>query len=67
MTATTDESDDWNVDVSCDMGNGMSVFVGADDAGGGASLLASYADYSDVEVGAKDYKEGMTLQLSFAF
>ncbi len=49
------------------MGNGMSVFVGADDAGGGASLLASYADDSDVEVGAKDYKEGMTLQLSFAF
>ncbi|MGB1337478.1 MAG: porin, partial [Planktomarina sp.] len=59
--------------------NGMSVFVGADDAGddtyaglsydlgGGASLLASYADDSDDEVGAKDYKEGMTFQLSFAF
>ena len=67
MTATTDESDDWNVDVSYDMGNGMSVFVGANNAGGGASLLASYTDDSDDEVSAKDYKEGMTLQLSFAF
>jgi hypothetical protein len=67
VTATTDESDDWNVDVSYDMGNGISVFVGADDAGGGASLLASYTDDSDDEVSAKDYKEGMTLQLSFAF
>ena len=59
VTVATDESDDWNVDVSYDMGNGMSVFVGADDAGddtyaglsydlgGGASLLASYADDSD--------------------
>ena len=55
----TDERDDRNVDVSYDMGNGMSVFVVADDAGkdtydglscdlgGGASLLASYADDSD--------------------
>ena len=67
MTATTDESDDWNVGVSYDIGNGMSVFVGADYAGGGASLLASYTDDSDDEVSAKDYKEGMTLQLSFAF
>ena len=84
VTVATDESDDWNVDVSYDMGNGMSVFVGADDAGddtyaglsydlgGGASLLASYADdsdndESDDEVGAKDYKEGMTFELSFAF
>ena len=55
--------------MSYDMGNGMSVFVGADDAGddnhaglsydlgGGASLLASYADDSGDEVGAKDYKK----------
>ena len=66
------------------MGNGMNLFIGADDGvedtyaglsydlGGGASLLASYADDndnddSDDEVGAKDYKEGMTFQLSFAF
>ena len=40
--------------------------------GGGASPLASYADdsdndESDDEVGAKDYKEGMTFELSFAF
>ena len=84
MTVATDESDDWNVDVSYDMGNGIIVFVGADDAGddtyaslsydlgSGASLLASCADDSDNddsddEVGAKDYKEGMTFQLSFAF
>jgi hypothetical protein len=42
------------------------------DLGGGASLLASYAkdndnDDNDDEVGAKDYKEGLTFQLSFAF
>jgi len=84
VTVATDESDDWNVDVSYDMGNGMNLFVGADDGGedtyagvsydlgGGASLLASYAndndnDDTDDEVGPKDYKEGMTFQLSFAF
>ncbi|MDB0044762.1 porin, partial [Planktomarina temperata] len=84
VTVATDESQDWNVDVSYDMGNGMNLFVGADDGGkdtyagvsydlgGGASLLASYANDSnntdtDDEVGAKDYKEGMTFQLSFAF
>ena len=84
VTVATDESQDWNVDVSYDMGNGMNLFVGADDGGkdtyagvsydlgGGASLLASYAndsdnDDTDDEVGAKDYKEGMTFQLSFAF
>ena len=66
------------------MGNGLSLFVSADDGGedtyagvtydlgGGASMLASYAndndnDDDDDEVGAKDYKEGMTFQLSFAF
>jgi hypothetical protein len=84
VTVATDESDDWNVDLSYEMGNGMSLFIGADDGGedtyagvsydlgGGASLLASYAkdndnDDNDDEVGAKDYKEGLTFQLSFAF
>ena len=84
LTVATDESQDWNVDVSYEMGNGLSLFVGADDGGedtyagvsydlgGGASMLASYANDSnntdtDDEVGAKDYKEGMTFQLSFAF
>ena len=84
VTVATDESQDWNVDVSYDMGNGMNLFIGADDGGkdtyagvsydlgGGESLLASYADDSnntdtDDEVGAKDYKEGMTFELSFAF
>ena len=84
LTVATDESNDWNVDVSYDMGNDMNLFIGADDGGedtyaglsydlgGGASLLASYADDSDNddsddEVGAKDYKEGMTFELSFAF
>jgi hypothetical protein len=37
------------------------------DLGGGASLLASYADDSNDEVSAKAYKEGMTFQLSLAF
>jgi len=84
LTVATDESQDWNVDVSYEMGNGLSLFLGADDGGedtyagvsydlgGGASLLASYAndndnDDNDDDVGAKDYKEGMTFQLSFAF
>ena len=84
VTVATDEGKDWNVDVSYEMGNGLSLFVGADDGGedtyagvsydlgGGASLLASYANDNsnnddDDEVGAKDYKEGMTFQLSFAF
>ena len=84
LTVATDESNDWNVDVSYDMGNDMNLFIGADDGGrdthaglsydlgGGASLLASYADDSDNddsddEVDAKDYKEGITLQLSFTF
>jgi hypothetical protein len=84
VIVATDESTDWNVDLSYEMGNGMSLFIGADDGGedtyagvsydlgGGASLLASYAkdndnDDNDDEVGAKDYKEGMTFQLSFAF
>ena len=84
VTVATDESDDWNVDLSYEMGNGLSLFVGADDGGedtyavvsydlgGGASMLASYAkdndnDDNDDEVGAKDYKEGLTFQLSFAF
>ena len=59
LTVATDESQDWNVDVSYEMGNGLSLFVGADDGGedtyagvsydlgGGASLLASYANDSD--------------------
>ena len=84
VTVATDESDDWNVDLSYEMGNGMSLFIGADDGGedtyagvsydlgGGASMLASCAkdkdnDDNDDEVGAKDYKEGLTFQLSFAF
>ena len=53
LTVATDESNDWNVDVSYDMGNDMNLFIGADDGGrdthaglsydlgGGASLLAS--------------------------
>ena len=33
VTVATDESDDWNVDVPYDMGNGMNLFIGADDGG----------------------------------
>ena len=59
LTVATDESQDWNVDVSYEMGNGLSLFVGADDGGedtyagvsydlgGGASMLASYANDND--------------------
>lgn len=84
LDVTTDESDDWGIEGSYDMGNGLTVFAGVDDAGddtyvatsydlgGGASVLFSYADDSDDdndddEIGAGDYKAGMTLEVSFAF
>ena len=84
VIVATDESKDWNIDLSYEMGNGLGLFLGADDGGedtyagvsydlgGGASMLASYAkdkdnDDNDDEVGPKEYKEGLTFQLSFAF
>lgn len=59
VTINTDESDDWGLEGSYDVGNGLTVFAGLDDAGddtyvgatydlgGGASVLVSFADDSD--------------------
>ncbi len=82
-TVYTDESDDWGIDASYDVGNGLKVFGGLDDAGdttylaatydlgGGASLLGSFVDTnaanSDDEYGAGDYQEGTTVAVSFSF
>ncbi|GAA3857171.1 porin [Celeribacter arenosi] len=47
------------------------AYIGAEyDLGGGASFLASYGDADeegDDEFGAKDYKDGMTVQLGLSF
>lgn len=83
VTVKTDESDDWAVEGSYDVGNGLTVFAGVADGGedyyvagnydlgGGASLLMSYADDGDAdagdEVGANDYQDGMTVEVSFSF
>jgi predicted porin len=60
-TVKTDESDDWAIEGTYDMGNGLTVAAGLADAGddmyvggtydlgGGASLLVSYADDSDAD------------------
>lgn len=83
VTVGTDESDDWGIDMSYVVGNGLTVFAGLDDGGessyvaasydlgGGAAVLASFADEGPVagddEVGAGDYQDGTTVELSFAF
>ncbi len=84
VTVNTDESDDWGLEGSYDVGNGLVVYAGLDDAGedyylggeydlgGGASLLVSFAedddaDNGDDEIGAQDYQEGTTIELSFEF
>jgi len=68
MTASvkTDEADDWAVEGTYDMGNGLTVAGGVADAGddfyiggsydlgGGAALLVSYADDSDGDEVAGD-------------
>ena len=60
-TVSTDESDDWAIEATYDLGNGLVVAAGLADAGddmyvggtydlgGGASLLVSYADDSDAD------------------
>lgn len=83
VTLSTDEGDDWALEGSYDVGNGIMAYAGVADAGedfyvagtydlgSGASLLVSYADDGDVdsedEIGANDYQEGATVELSFAF
>jgi hypothetical protein len=83
VTANTDESDDWGLEGSYDLGNGLVINAGIDDAGdtnyiagtyglgGGASLLVSFVDTdavnADDEYGAPDYQDGTTVAVSFAF
>ncbi|NVK06962.1 MAG: porin [Marivivens sp.] len=83
VTANTDESDDWGLEGSYDLGNGLKINAGIDDAGdtnyiagtyglgGGASLLVSFVDTdavnADDEYGAPDYQDGTTVAVSFAF
>jgi outer membrane protein OmpU len=83
VKANTDESDDWGLEGSYDLGNGLVINAGLDDAGdttyaagsydlgGGAALLVSFVDTdapnADDEYGAPDYQEGTTVELSFAF
>lgn len=83
LSVYTDESDDWGIETSYDMGNGLSLEVGMVDAGdtsylaatydlgGGASLLASFVDAdvlnADDEYGPSDLQDGTTVELSFAF
>ncbi len=56
-----------------DGGNGEDAYVGVTyDLGGGASALVSYADNGDMdddgdEIGPNDYKEGLTVEVSFSF
>lgn len=61
VTVATDESEDWSIEGSYDVGNGLMVYAGlADggedtyiagtyDLGGGASILVSYADDADLD------------------
>jgi len=83
VTVATDEGDDWSIEGSYDVGNGLTMFAGVADAGedfyvagtyglgGGANLLVSFADDGDNdsedEIGANDYQEGTTVELSFEF
>jgi hypothetical protein len=82
-TISTDEGDDYALEGSYDLGNGAKVFAGVADGGddyyvaasydlgGGASVLASYADDqaddSEDEVGANEYQNGATVELTFTF
>jgi len=77
----TDESDDYGLEASYDVGNGLVVYAGYDngddasyiggiyDLGGNASLAVSYVDgvNADDEIGEKDFQSGTTVELSFAF
>ncbi len=83
VKVSTDEGDSWALEGSYDVGNGLTVFAGVADAGedfyvageydlgGGASMLVSFAEDGDTdsedEIGAKDYQEGTTVELSFEF
>lgn len=78
-----DVGDDWWIDASYDVGNGLTVYAGAEDKGdapyiagefdlgNGAVLGLSYADDKNSsqgdEIGARDYQEGTTAWVSFTF
>jgi hypothetical protein len=80
---TENGAEDWSIEGSYDVGNGIVVYAGVADAGedyyaagtldlgSGASLLVSYADDGDNdsedEIGANDYKDGATVSLTFTF
>ena len=76
-------AEDWSIEGSYDVGNGLTVLAGVADAGddyyvagsydlgGGAALLVSYANDTGVDsadkIGGAEYQEGTTVELSFAF
>lgn len=83
VSASFDSSEDWSLEGSYDVGNGVMVYAGVVtagddyyvggtyDLGGGASLLVSHAvdddNSSGDEVGANDYQVGTTVEVSFSF
>lgn len=82
-TAANTTAEDWSIEGSYDVGNGLTVLAGVADAGedfyvagsydlgGGATLLVSYADDQDTdsgdEVGDPEYQVGTTVEVSFEF
>ncbi|WP_377509493.1 hypothetical protein [Octadecabacter sp. R77987] len=81
--AANTTAEDWSIEGSYDVGNGLTVLAGVADAGedfyvagsydlgGGATLLVSYADDQDTdsgdEVGDPEYQVGTTVEVSFEF
>lgn len=83
LTVYTDESEDYGLEASYDLGNGIALegglvdggdttyVAGTYDLGNGAALLVSYVDTdavnNDDEYGPSDLQEGATVELSFGF
>jgi len=83
LNGSTTTSNDWGLEGSYDVGNGIMAYAGvvtsgADyyiagtyDLGGGAELLVSYAADADNStgdaVGTNEYQIGTTVEVSFAF
>lgn len=75
--------EDWSIEGSYDVGNGLMVMAGVTtagddyyiageyDLGGGAALLVSYAEDDDNsegdEIGDPEYQKGTTVEVSFEF
>lgn len=80
---TDNGEEDWSVEGSYDVGNGIMVYAGVADAGEdyyaagtiamgeGASLLVSYAEDgdgdADDDIGTNEYKAGATVAVTFEF